>query len=142
MRKLVRFLKGERGAGGLASFYVISIIAIILCLVSVAIIRYAMIKSNMKTAANEVLQVMKVENGADYKTHARFDELLKKMNMDPSTVTFTATPKTKQRGDLLEVTATREYNVFPLKMFGDDYNITIVVHTAGLAHKYIREGGP
>ncbi|MNW44587.1 hypothetical protein D3C74_218250 [compost metagenome] len=100
-----------------------------------------MIKTNMKTAANEVLQLVKVENGAGSSTRAKFNDLLTKMGMDPSLVTFQATPKLVQRGDQVEIVATREYNVFALKAIGVDYSVQIKVKTVGLAHKYIRDGG-
>ncbi|BFH57560.1 hypothetical protein PMJ6TS7_75750 (plasmid) [Paenibacillus melissococcoides] len=107
-------------------------------LLSVSVYQGYVIRDNLKTASSEVLQVMKVENGADGNTRSRFDELLKKMGMDPSKVQFSATPKLVQRGDPLDVEASVDYNVFALKAIGVDYSIKIKVHVSGLAHKFIR----
>lgn len=138
--KLNQFIKSDEG-DGFITFLFIALICMIFAVIAVNVIQYNMIKSNMKTAANETLQIMKVENGADITTKEKFDDLLRKMGSDPAAVTFTATPKQVQRGDFVEITATREYNVFALKAIGVNYNITITVHVSGLAHKFIRQGG-
>lgn len=138
--KIHHFLKGEKGEGFIA-FLFIALICMIFAVIAINVIQYNMIKTNMKTAANETLQLMKVENGADITTREKFNDLLEKMGSDPDVITFTATPKLVQRGDIVEITATREYNVWALKAIGINYNITIKVHVSGLAHKFIRQGG-
>ena len=60
------------------------------------------------------------------------------MKVDSSTVTFEATPKLVQRGELLEVKATKMYNVFALKMIGVHFEVKITAKATGLAHKFIR----
>ncbi|MDF9841933.1 MULTISPECIES: DUF4320 family protein [unclassified Paenibacillus] len=138
-RRWQRFYRSERGDGIISIFFLL-LIVLIISLITVSIIQYVMIRSNLRTAANEVLQVMKVENGADQATRTRFDGLLQSMGMNPAKVFFTATPKPVQRGDLLEVTAIREYNVFALKAVGVNYTVPIQVHVSGLAHKFYRTG--
>ncbi len=138
-RRWQQFYRSERGDGIISIFFLL-LIVLIISLITVSIIQYVMIRSNLRTAANEVLQVMKVENGADQATRARLDGLLQSMGMNPAKVSFTATPKPVQRGDLLEVTAIREYNVFALKAVGVNYTVPIQVHVSGLAHKFYRTG--
>ncbi|WP_213595219.1 DUF4320 family protein [Paenibacillus woosongensis] len=116
------------------------LIALILLLIAVSVYEYRTLKSDIRTAANEVLQIMKVENGADSSTRRKFDDLLIAAGLDPSKVNFVATPKSVQRGDFLQVVATREYNIFALKSVGVDHSITMRVQVSGYAHKYIREG--
>ena len=140
MKRLHFFMRSERGdafIGLLFAFLFMMIIA----LLAVSIIQHNLIKVNLKTAANETLQIMKVENGADVKTKQRFDELLRDMNMNPTKVSFSATPKTTQRGDKIEITAVQEIEVIGLKAIGIEYIFPVRVHVSGLAHKYIREGG-
>lgn len=138
--RLKRFLKSENG-DGIVAILVSIFIALFLALIAVTIMQYTMIKTNLKTAANETLQIVKVENGADTTTKAKFDALLEKMGMNPSLVEYSATPKLVQRGDEVQVTAIQQYNVFALKVIGVDYTVPIKVQVVGLAHKYIREGG-
>jgi hypothetical protein len=137
--RLQRFWK-ESSGNGIVSIPIGILIALILLLLAVSVTQYVILRSNIRTAANETLQIMKVENGADSGTRQRFDQLLKNMRIDPSKVTFEATPKTVQRGEVVEITATRDYHVFALKAIGVDYTATIKVHVSGLAHRYLREG--
>lgn len=139
--KVILFLRSDKG-DGIITFPFIIFISMILFAVSISIFEYTSIKGNLKTAANETLQIVKVENGADNNTKVMFNGLLTKMGLDSSKVTFYATPKGGvQRGDQVEVKASREYNVFALKAIGVDYSVTIEVQATGLAHKFIREGG-
>ncbi|MEK5163181.1 DUF4320 family protein [Paenibacillus sp. FSL R5-0527] len=140
IHNLRKFNHSERGDALFGIPFAV-LIFMILALIAVTVIEYSILRANIRTAANEMLQVMKIENGADSKTRQRFNELLTNMGLDPAKVTFQATPKLVQRGDLVEVTATREYDVFALKALGVHYTTTIRVHVSGLAHKYIREGG-
>lgn len=138
-RRLNTFRKSEKGDALIGVFFFL-MITLIVALLAVTIVQYVMIRSNLRTASNEVLQVMKVENGADAITRQRFDGLLRSMEMDPGKVSFTATTKPVQRGDVLEVTAVREYEVFALKAVGVYYTVPIKVHVSGLAHKFYRTG--
>ncbi|GGG06215.1 hypothetical protein GCM10010912_58540 [Paenibacillus albidus] len=138
-RRLNTFKTSEQGDGIISVFFLM-MITLIISLLAVTIVQYVMIRSNLRTATNEVLQVMKVENGADALTRQRFDDLLQSMGMNPGKVTFTATNKPVQRGDVLEVTAVRQYDVFALKAVGVYYSVPIKVHVSGLAHKFYRTG--
>ncbi|WP_342477442.1 DUF4320 family protein [Paenibacillus sp. FSL H7-0350] len=138
-RRWKQFIRSERGDGIISVFFLM-LIVLTIALITVSIVQYVMIRSNLRTAAGEVLQIMKVENGADHATRTRLDGLLQSMGMNPAMVSFSATPKPVQRGDLLEVTVVREYNVFALKAVGVYYTIPITVHVSGLAHKFFRTG--
>lgn len=135
--KIHAFIKGQKG-DWIIAIPIAILISLILMLLVVSIYQSYEIRSKLRTATNEVLQIVKVENGADSTTRAHFDDLLKRMGMDPNKVEFHATPKTVQRGDLVEVTASKDYNVFALKAIGVDYTIKITVTSTGLAHKFIR----
>lgn len=139
IKRLRRFGREDKGDAFISITFVI-LIALILLLIAVSVYEYRTLKSDIRTAANEVLQIMKVENGADSGTRRKFDDLLIAAGLDPSKITFVATPKTVQRGDFLQVVATREYNIFALKAVGVDHSITMRVQVSGYAHKYIREG--
>lgn len=132
-----KFLKDQKG-DGIITFLMLTLIALILMLLAVTVYEYMSISRSLDTATTEVLSIMKFENGADFTTKEKFNELLRKMNVDPSTVTFEATPKLVQRGELLEVKATKMYNVFALKMIGVDFEVKITAKATGLAHKFIR----
>lgn len=132
-----KFLKDQKG-DGIITFLMLTLIALILMLLSVTVYEYMSISRSLDTATTEVLSIMKFENGADFTTKEKFNELLTKMKVDPSTVTFEATPKLVQRGELLEVKATKMYNVFALKMIGVDFEVKITAKATGLAHKFIR----
>lgn len=136
-QKLHALIKGQRGDGVISVLFII-LIVLILSLIAVSIYQYSAIRGNLQTATNETLQIVKVENGADETTRAKFNGLLEKMGMDPSKVTFNATPKTVQRGDPVEVTASYDYNVFALKAIGVNFTVKIQVKSTGLAHKFVR----
>ncbi|WP_348622606.1 DUF4320 family protein [Paenibacillus polymyxa] len=139
-RKLASFIRGEKGSGGaiVGASLIMYLIAIMVLTGVDTSVSYS-IRDNIETAANESLQFMKMENGADSGTRVKFDELLRKLNVDPTQVTFTATPKLVQRGDMVEITATMQYERRSLKLLGmSNVTSTLKVHVAGYAHKYIR----
>lgn len=139
MSKFRSLVRNEKG--GVGNLYVLLFSILIFCifmLLSVSVYQIYVKRDVIQTAANEVLQVMKVENGADSTTRSKFDDLLRKQGMDPSKVKFTATPKLVQRGDVLEIQASVDHNIFGLKAVGIDYTMKIKVHISGLAHKFIR----
>lgn len=122
------------------TIFFLLLIGSILGLCAASIVQYWSIRSDLKLAANETLTIVKMENGADSSTRQAFNTLLQKLGMDPSKVSFDATPKQVQRGELVEITVEREYNVFALKAIGVDYTIPVRVHVAGLAHTFYRMG--
>lgn len=139
-KKFVREDKGE-GGGSFLTFFFISYIVIFFLFLLVNLYQVGMERTSMKSTVNEVMQIMKVENGADGKTKERFNSLLQKNGLDPSKVSYKATPKTVQRGDELEIVAETESQLWAAKMFLIDYKVPLKARATGLAHKYIREGG-
>lgn len=143
-QKIKQFLSGEKGDGGawvvgaIVGFYVVFLIVA----AGTDSVVQNIIRGNLKNAANETLQMMKVENGADSGTRQRFNELLEDFGIDPTKVTFSATPKTVQRGDKVEITAIMQYERKSMRLLGaSNITVPIEVHASGLAHKYIRDGG-
>ncbi|ARR10741.1 hypothetical protein AR543_p0133 (plasmid) [Paenibacillus bovis] len=134
---LKRFINDE--SGELITTFIISVfISLILLGCGVTGMQYSIIKSNLKNGANETLQVMKLENGADTKTHQIFNDFMRSYGMDPTKITFTATPKMVQRGDRVEITVSTPYKLWILKVLGYDQEVTITAQASGLAHKFIR----
>ncbi|WP_268627006.1 DUF4320 family protein [Paenibacillus alvei] len=135
--KLHAFMKEEKGDWVVIVPFAI-LITLIFFLIAVTIYQRSAIQGNLQTAANEVIQDMKMQSGADSTTRAKFDDLLVRMGMDPNKVKFEATPQTVQRGGPLEVKASQDYNVFALKAIGVNYTVKITATATGLAHKFIR----
>ncbi|QDA30210.1 DUF4320 family protein [Paenibacillus polymyxa] len=139
-RRIKQFIVGKRGEFFFTFLFAL-FIGIIIALIGSSIIQHFFYKVNLKTATNEILQIVKVQNGADYHTRQQFNDLLVKLNIDPTKVTFYATPMRVQRGDPVQVTAEMQYQVFGLKLIGVDLSVPVRAQSDGLAHKYIREGG-
>lgn len=134
---LKRFIKGESGELTLTLIFSV-LIAFILIGCGVTATQYSIVKSNLKNGANETLQVMKLENGADATTHRIFNDFMRSYGMDPNHITFVATPKTVQRGDSVQIDVSTPYKLWILKIIGYDQTVTITAHASGLAHKFIR----
>jgi len=133
------FYDSEKGEGFI-SFTFLIWISLLLMLLSVSIYQAYTLQGYLQTACTETLQLMKAENGADEKTKRKFDILLTKMGIPSRSVTYQATPKSAalQRGDYIEITATKNYRVFALKAFGVEYTVPITAKATGFAHKYVR----
>ncbi|WP_171718373.1 DUF4320 family protein [Paenibacillus phytohabitans] len=138
--KVEQLLRREDGDSHV-SILIYSLIVIFFLFLGLSIWQYTEAKSTINSAANEVLQVMKVQNGANAQTRQQFNDLLVRSGMDPSTVTFQATPQTVQRGDLLEIKASKVVDIYAAKILGLTFTLPINVKVTGLAHKLIREGG-
>lgn len=120
------------------TFLIGILIFMILALITVSIYQAFAISRNLDTATSETLSTMKFENGADLNTKRQFDDLVQRLGLDPNKVTYYATPKTVQRGEVIEVRTSYPYKVFALKAIGVDYEIQISARSSGLAHKFIR----
>ena len=134
---LARWKKDEKGEG-VFTFLIGILIFMILTLLAVSIYQSYAISRNLDTATSEILSTMKFENGADWNTRNQFNDLVQRLGLDPNKVTYSATPKTVQRGEVIEVKASYPYKVFALKAIGVDYEIQISSKSSGLAHKFIR----
>ncbi|WP_139293573.1 DUF4320 family protein, partial [Mycobacterium tuberculosis] len=76
-----------------------TIIVIFFLFLVINLFQVGMERTAMKSTVNEIMQIMKVENGSDGSTKEKFNSLLEKNGLDPSKVIYTATPKLVQRGD-------------------------------------------
>lgn len=76
MSKFRSLVRNEKG--GVGNLYVLLFSILIFCifmLLSVSVYQIYAKRDVIQTAANEVLQIMKVENGADSTTRSKFDEI-------------------------------------------------------------------
>jgi len=133
------FCRDQRGEGLISGFYIMFVLAIIM-FAAVEIAAYGMSAWKLYGASGEVMEMMKAENGLDGKMEQRFNELLVALNLEDMGITLKGTPKTVQRGDMLELTAEGRYPVRSLRPLGRELSIPIRVRLHGLAHTYIRGG--
>lgn len=139
-REMKNLIKREDGDSHVSILFY-SLIVTFFVMFGLSIWQYTEAKGIINSAANEVLQVMKVQNGANAQTRQQFNDLLVRAGMDPSKVTFQATSQTVQRGDVLEIKASRTVDIYGAKILGLTFSLPINVKVTGLAHKLIREGG-
>lgn len=99
---------------------------------------YFYTKDNLKQAVDETLTLMKFENGFDQGTISYFNTMASKLGLNASAITLNGTPKTVQRGDIVELTASLDYEVKGLKPLNYPIKINITVRAEGLAHNKIR----
>lgn len=138
---LLKFHNNQRGEAVFTFPLVVAMLLIMTC-IGTNIAQYGLVALNLKSITNETLQIVKFENGSDADTRQKFYDLVKKHNMNPSEVTYSATSKLVQRGDPVSVTATTTFHVWAMALIGvDNYTVPVVSTSYGLAYKYIREGG-
>ncbi len=114
------------------------LIFMIFAVIYVDLYGYFYTKNNLKQAVDETLTLMKFENGFDRGTISYFNTMAAKLGLNASEITLRGTPKKVQRGDLVELTASLDYEVKGLKPLNYPININITVHAEGLAHDKIR----
>ncbi|SEL30608.1 DUF4320 family protein [Paenibacillus sp. OK003] len=95
-------------------------------------------QQKLTIASNELLEVIKAENGFDPVNREQFDRLLQKTGIDPAKVTLTATPKLVARGDTVVVESSMVYECIGLKPLGKTVKLPIRVQANGLAHTFFR----
>jgi hypothetical protein len=114
------------------------LIFMIFAVIYVDLYGYFYTKNNLKQAVDETLTLMKFENGFDRETINYFNTMAAKLGLNAGEITLKGTPKKVQRGDLVELTASLDYEVKGLKPLNYPININITVHAEGLAHDKIR----
>jgi len=129
--------RGQSGEGLLSGLYVMFVLAILLFL-TVEIAAYGMSVWKLYGACGEIMEMMKAENGLDNAMTQRFRELLTTLRLDDLGIRLEGTPKTVQRGELLELRAEGRFPIRSLRPFGREIGITIGLRLHGLAHTYIR----
>ena len=133
----MRFFREESGEGMISGLYVMFILAVVLFL-AVEIAAYGMSAWKLYGACGEIMEMMKAENGLDGAMEQRFRELTVALNLQELNVRLTGTPKTVQRGDLLELRAEGRYPVRSLRPLGREFSVSIGLRLNALAHAYIR----
>ncbi|MNN40785.1 hypothetical protein D3C81_1548710 [compost metagenome] len=114
------------------------LVASIILYCSVDIYGFMMQKQKLGIAANELMEIMKSENGYDEVNRSQFDELVRSQGLDPAKITVQATPKLVQRGATLELNVSMDYTFIGLKPLGHEITIPNTFRTTGLAHTYLR----
>jgi hypothetical protein len=134
---LKNFFADQRGEGLLSGLYVMFVLAVIL-FAAVEIAAYSMSAWKLYGACGEIMEIMKAENGIDGEIRQRFRELTQALNLEDMNIVLEGTPKTVQRGDLLELKAQGRYQIRSLRPFGSELTVPLRVRLHGLAHTYIR----
>ena len=137
MRRFCRFCQRESGEGIISGLYVMFVLAIVL-FVAVEVASYSMSAWKLYGACGEIMDMMKGENGLDGAMEHRFRELLAALNLGDLGIRLEGTPKTVQRGDLLELRARGRYPIKGLRPLGRELSVSISVTLRGLAHTYVR----
>ena len=131
--------RAQSGEGLLSGLYVMLILAIVLFL-AVEIAAYGMSAWKLYGACDEIMAMMKAENGLDSAMALRFRELTVTLRLEHLNIRLEGTPKTVQRGDILELRAEGRYPIRSLRPFGKEFSVAIGLRLHGLAHTYIRRG--
>lgn len=128
--------------GGIASSISIIFSLLVACILlycSVDLYGYWSQRQKLVIGANELMEVMKAENGYQITNRRQFDNMIVTMGIDPAKVTITeATPRLVQRGDTLKLSVEMNYETIGLKPMGKRLDLPIHVSVEGLAHRFIR----
>jgi len=136
-RPAVRFMRSPSGEGLITGLYTMLVLAVVL-FVAVEVVSYSMSAWKLYGAAGEVMELMKAQNGLDIEAERRFRSLAVALRLEDLDVRIEGTPKTVQRGDLLELTVTGRYRIQSLRPFGRELSVPVRLRLHGLAHAYIR----
>ena len=131
------FCRDQAGEGIISGLYVMLVLAIVL-FVAVEVASYSMSAWKLYGACAEIMDMMKAENGIDGDMERRFRELMAVLRLEDLDIQLEGTPKTVQRGDMLELEASGNYRIQSLRPFGKELNLPMRMHLHGLAHAYIR----
>ena len=136
---MASLVRGQSGEGIINGLYIMFILAVLL-FVAVEVASYSMSVWKMYSAAEDVMEMMKSQNGLDHAIEYRFREMAKVLRLDDMDVRLEGTPKTVQRGDMLALQVHGRYQIKSLRPFGQELSIAIRLRLYGLAHTYIRPG--
>lgn len=132
-----RLLNNKGGVDSLPLMFFL-LVACIFVYLFVDIYGYISLKQKITMAANEMIEIMKAENGFDATNKQQFDNFVQKLGLDPLKISVNGTPKLVQRGTAIDFVARMEYECVGLKPFGKTVKIPIEVTANGLAHTFIR----
>ena len=137
-KTMKRLIRDQSGEGLITGLYTMLVIALILFL-AVEVTAYGVSAWKLYGACNEIMETMKAENGLDGAARQRFRELTAALRLEELDIRLEGTPKTVQRGDLLELSARGRYPIRSLRPFGKELSAPIGLRLYGLAHQYIRK---
>lgn len=138
LKSLIAPLKNNRGAVGSIQTIFFIFVASVFLYIGIDVYGYVSLQQKLTLANNELLEIIKAENGYDASNRTQYDDLLRKIGIDPSKVTLTATPKLVQRGESVEIESSIVYECSGLKPLGQTVRVPITVKVNGLAHTFFR----
>ncbi|MCE3203480.1 DUF4320 family protein [Paenibacillus sonchi] len=138
LRRMRSVLSNNRGEGHAIAILFFLLIASIMLYCAVDVYGYMTQKQKLTIAANELMEIIKSENGYDATNRSQFDYLALSQGLNPAAISVEATPKLVQRGATIELNVSMNYRFIGLKPLGQEITIPIKVHTSGLAHTYLR----
>lgn len=138
LKKWLVPLRNNRGAVGSIPLMFFMLVAAIFLYLGIDLYGYIVQQQKLTVATNELLEVVKAENGYDSVNREQFNRLIQKSGIDPARVTLTATPKLVERGNTVEVEASMEYECIGLKPLGKTVKLPIRVKQDGLARTFFR----
>ncbi|MCL2121072.1 MAG: DUF4320 family protein [Clostridiales bacterium] len=131
------FFREQSGEGLTSGLYTLFLLSVIL-FVAVEVASYSMSVWKVYGAAGEIMEMMKSENGLDGAMKQKFNALSAVLNLGELDIHLSGTPKTVQRGDLLELEVQGRYRIRSLRPFGKELSVPVRVNLRALAHTYIR----
>jgi hypothetical protein len=132
-----RFCREQSGEGLIGGLYTMMVLVIVMFL-AVEIAAYGMSVWKLYGACDEIMDMMKAENGLDGAMKQRFRELTIALHLEDLDLRLDGTPPKVQRGDLLELRAQGQYRIRSMKPFGREFTVPVSIRLNGLAHTYIR----
>lgn len=138
LKRLTVPINNNHGAVGSIQTIFFIFVASIFLYIGIDAYGYVSLQQKLTLANNELLEIVKAENGYDASNRTQYDDLLRKIGIDPNEVTLTATPKLVQRGESVEVESSIVYECIGLKPLGQTVRVPINVKANGLAHTFFR----
>jgi hypothetical protein len=137
LKRLRCYINDQRGESIITLPIVIMFIIIVLY-IGIDVIGAFTTYEKLQRATTETLTLMKMENGWDNNTEGYFNSMLSREGLRLSDVQFTATPKQVQRGEIVTIQASTNYEVRSLRPLNRTISLPINIEISGLAQEFIR----
>ncbi|GIP08234.1 hypothetical protein J1TS5_04040 [Paenibacillus macerans] len=139
LNRIKQPMSNEKGEGSMFWLMFFLLIFCILAYCSVDLYGYYSQRQKLVIGTNELIEVIKAENGYDATNRRQFDDLIQSQGLDPAKVTIKkATPKQVQRGNTVSLVVQMDYETIGLKPLGKELTLPITVTVNGLAHTFYR----
>jgi hypothetical protein len=135
--RLKCYINDQRGESIITLPIVIMFIIIVLY-IGIDVIGAFTTYEKLQRATTETLTLMKMENGWDNNTEIYFNTMLSREGLSLSNVQITATPKQVQRGEIVTIQASTNYEVRSLRPLNRTISLPINIEISGLAQEFIR----